>query len=353
MGYAADVERLENELAALEGSEEAAHEDLERATTLAYRRYELGSLRGDLAEVETADLLVDDLLHRVGAWPDLCVLKATIDVKLHRVADVPARLDRVPGLAVSADGRRLLGDAAVQEGAWDEARELLRDASSWQDLVRLGELERLLGRYDEADRLYAEAEDELTAKQMRSYAWVEVQRGLLDVARGRHAEARAHYDVAERAYPGYWFVAEHVAALLVAEGRIEAGALLYETLVARPELLEALARVYEQLGRPDDARSCRDRALAVYLASVERGHVHYLHHLAELCEGRDAVHWAREDLRVRRGPQGRATLAWALHRNGEASAAADEMEKALASGLSGSTLARRAATVFAAAGRAR
>jgi tetratricopeptide (TPR) repeat protein len=192
-------------------------EDAESATTLGYRTYELRSLQGELAEIERADALVDDLLGRIGPWPDLCVLKATIDVKLHRVGKVRGRLDLVPGLAETPDGRRQLADVAVQERRWDDARAFLAGLSSSQDLARLAEVERLLGVYDEADRLYAEAEDELTAKQMRSFAWLEVQRGALDAARGRYADARAHYDLAERAYSGYWLVAQHVAALPAAE----------------------------------------------------------------------------------------------------------------------------------------
>jgi tetratricopeptide (TPR) repeat protein len=242
-------------------------------------------LRGDFAEIERVDALVDDLLGRVGTWPDLCALKAMIDVKLHRGAEVRGRLDLVPGLAETPDGRRVLADVAIQERRWEDARALLAEARSWQELARLAEVERLLGAYDEADRRYAEAEDDLTAKQMRSYAWVEVQRGVLDVARRRYAEARAHYDVAEQAYSGYWFVAEHVAALHAAEGRLEEAAELYETLPPRPELFEALSHVYERLGRLDDARSSRDRARGAYLASVERGFVHYLHHLDHLGDG--------------------------------------------------------------------
>jgi tetratricopeptide (TPR) repeat protein len=187
--------------------------DAEWAATLGYLSYELASLRGDVAEIERADALVDDLLGRIGPWPDLCVLKATIDVKLHRVEEVRGRLDVVPGLAETPDGRRLLADVAVQEGRWEDARTLLAELSSSQDLARLAEVERLVGAYDEADRLYALAEDDLSAKQMRSFAWLEVQRGALDVARGRYADARAHYELAERAYSGYWLVGKHVAEL--------------------------------------------------------------------------------------------------------------------------------------------
>jgi tetratricopeptide (TPR) repeat protein len=199
---------LEAEIAAVAGTADA-----ESATVLGYRAYELASLRGDLPEIERADALVDDLLRRVGPWPDLCVLKATIDVKLHRVSEVRGQLDLVVGLAETAAGRSLLADVAIQEGRFEDARALLAEPAAWDDLARLAEIARQLGSYDEADRLYARAEDELTAKQMRSLAWLEVQRGALDADRGRYDDARAHYELAERAYSGYPLVAEHVARL--------------------------------------------------------------------------------------------------------------------------------------------
>lgn len=199
---------MEAEIAAVGGTADA-----ESATVLGYRAYELASLRGDLPAIERADALVDDLLRRVGPWPDLCVLKATIDVKLHRVSEVRGQLDLVVGLAETAAGRSLLADVAIQEGRFGDARALLAEPAAWDDLARLAEIARQLGSYDEADRLYARAEDELTAKQMRSLAWLEVQRGALDADHGRYDDARAHYELAERAYSGYPLVAEHVARL--------------------------------------------------------------------------------------------------------------------------------------------
>ena len=97
-----------------------------------------------------------------------------------------------------------------------------------------------------ADRLYEEAEDELTAKEMRAYAWLEVQRGFLDFAHGRHGDARLHYRRADAAYPGYWLVEEHIAEVLGAEGRYA-------------EAVEILERIVSTVDRPDLLR--RSRAL--------------------------------------------------------------------------------------------
>jgi len=77
--------------------------------------------------------------------------------------------------------------------------------------------------------LYIEAEDELTAKEMRHYAWVELQRGVLKLRQGCYEEAAAHYDRATALIRVYWLVDDHKAELLGAEGKFgEAAQLMSE-----------------------------------------------------------------------------------------------------------------------------
>jgi tetratricopeptide (TPR) repeat protein len=300
---------------------------------------------------------------RAEPWPDLCVLKATIDLTFHRLGDVRRDLDLAPGAAESSHGWALLADVALQEGRLEDARrgyeELVRDNGSWDDHARLAHLEGQLGAFDLADELYSRAEDELTAKQLRSYAWVELQRGLLKVARGQHDGARRHYERADRAFSGHWLVAQHSAALLAAEGRIDEAVELMERLaerVPKPELRQLLGGLYEHAGRAQDALASRELALAAYRDSALRGQVHYLHHLVELYadgfeDGPQAVRWALEDVRLRGGPSTHAALGWARYRNGEIEPAVESTRRALDSGIVHSTLFRRAATVYEAAGR--
>jgi len=66
-----------------------------------------------------------------------------------------------------------------------------------------------------------EAEEELTAKEMRSFAWLEWQRGALAISRGRCEKARAHYQRAATAFSGHWQTDAHLAELFVAEGNLD------------------------------------------------------------------------------------------------------------------------------------
>jgi tetratricopeptide (TPR) repeat protein len=229
---------------------------------------------------------------------------------------------------------------------------------SWGARAGLAYVHLKLGDLARADRLYAEAEDELTAKEMRSYAWLELQRGVLDLAYGRHDDAAAHYGRAGRAYSGYWLVDEHIAELTAAQGDIEEAAALYERILAavpRPELRQLLGQLYAVMGRRGRARSCFVQARAGYLASVRRGGVHYYHHLADFFaeavpDGAQAVIWARRDIALRENFSTQAALAWALMRDGQIAEAAQWMRRALASGAQDAHLYAQAAAVCRAAG---
>jgi tetratricopeptide (TPR) repeat protein len=200
-----------------------------------------------------------------------------------------------------------------------------------------------MGDVADADRLYEEAEDQLTAKEMRAYAWLEVQRGFLDFVHGQFREPRSHYHRAEQPTPGYWLVEEHIAELLGAEGRYEEAAGIFERVVSvidRSELDQAIGELYELAEQSGPAVHWKQRALSAYLQSVQRGEVHYYHHLVDYYtdvaeDGGDAVKWAYKDLQPRENFATQAALGWAFYRNGRFSDAVHWIERALASGVAG------------------
>src|SRR5207302_10021484 len=139
-----------------------------------------------------------------------------------RLPDVGAALMASPAVYHSTEGRLIRADLDFQHGRYAQAKsgylEALRAERAWGALARLAYFHGRMGDAAAADRLYEEAEDDLTAKEMRSYAWIEVQRGFLDFTHGRHDEARSHYSRADAAYPDYWLVAEYIAESLGADG---------------------------------------------------------------------------------------------------------------------------------------
>jgi tetratricopeptide (TPR) repeat protein len=360
--YDAEMRTIEADIEALRPQALDEPFEVESATKYAYRLYQRASLSGDLRQFREAERAIDAVIARLERPDDLQLLRANLCFKLHRLYCVRRIFADRPDLRETEEGRKLDADLLFQEGRYGEARDTylraIDQCRSWDNLARYA---HFLGKFEganEADQLYAEAEDELTSKQMRSFAWIRLQRGALELERGRYDEAASHYATAERAYPGYWMVAEHRAGLLARQGRYEGAAAEYRELaegVAKPELWQTLGDLYRHMGAHDRAESWHNRALAAFEESAARGEVHYYHHLVDFhCavtkRPAEAVRWAQKDVELRNNFSTQAALAWALHLDGKPPAALEWLEKALASGVRDAHLFSHASAIYDAAG---
>jgi tetratricopeptide (TPR) repeat protein len=362
-GYHTEMRLIEQGIADIGGAEALAEPiDPERLTQYIYHLYQRGSIAGDLVQLSAVKLAIDHALPLLANPGDLCLLKANVAFKLHKLTEVEAALVAVPSVYDSNEGRLIRADLNFQQGKYREAKtgylDVLRAERSWGALARLAYFHGKMGDVAGADRFYEEAEDQLTAKEMRSYAWLEVQRGFLDFAHGRYDEAQSHYVRAEAAYPGYWLVAEHIAELMAAKGQYGEAVEIFQSINSttdRPDLQQAIGELYEIADDAARARSWHRRALTAYLQSAQRSEVHYYHHLADYYsdvakDGNQAVRWAQADLRLRENFSTQAALAWAYYRNGQLDEASDWIDRALASGAVDPHLFSRAAKIHAGAG---
>jgi tetratricopeptide (TPR) repeat protein len=314
-----------------------------------------------------ADLLalgeeIDRAIGRFPAWPDLRLLRATVALAVHRPDLARAALDAVPGLAGLPAGRVLAADLAQFDGDYAGARSAylaaLREEPLWDTEARLAALALATGAVEEADDRYALAEDEITVKQLRSFAWVRVQRADLALVVGESGQAEKYLADAELAYPGWWYVAAHRAALDLVLGRPQEAADGFRRVLAdvdRPEFREALGTALAAGGEPEQGAAWHHAALAEYRASVARGEVHYLHHLAAFFADVDpdperAVDAARADARARRNGATLSQLAWCLHRAGRTTEAWDTVREAFALGARDPVLVERARAIQRAGG---
>ena len=251
--YDAELEKIRGQLAPLEGVAFQAPVDLEKASKYAFLKYRYSSLTADFADFQAAESALDEAIRKAGPSEDLLLLKANFDFKLHRLARTKDDLQVAPGLAGGPGGRALRADLDLQEGRYEAARKgyeaALRTKRTWDNLARLAYLESKTGDVAGAGRLYAEAQGELTAKEMRSYAWLELQKGLLDFDDGRYEKALDHYRKADRAYSGYWQIEEHIAEVLDRLGRTDEAVELYRGIIRRtrnPEFVNALAAILDR-----------------------------------------------------------------------------------------------------------
>lgn len=338
--------------------------DVDPARSLIHLLYRQASLTMSYSDVEVAKAAIDNAIQQSDASEEFYILKAVLDFKFHQLPSMKSNLKLVTALADSLQVKTLKADLALQEGRYGDAKseyeDIIAKKRTWDNLARLAYLKSKFGDVFGANNLYLEAQAQITAKEMRSFSWLELQTGLLDFSRGRHKEALAHYQRANKAYSGYWLVEAHIAEVFGSLGRFDEAVALYERLInrtAKPELQQALGDLYLFMGKPLQAKSWHEKALAAYLASAQRGEVHYFHHLTRyyadvLEDGAEAVKWARMDLQLRKNFSTHDAMAWALYRNGQYLEAMDQMNTALSSGIKDAHLFFHAAMIHLAARRA-
>lgn len=99
---------------------------------------------------------------------DLALLQGALDFRVHQLAATRHDLATIP--SNSADAELMRADVDLQDGLYDEARRryegVVRGAPSSSAFARMAFLIGARGEIDDADRLCAEAEDDLTAKDI-------------------------------------------------------------------------------------------------------------------------------------------------------------------------------------------
>lgn len=288
-GYDEELAENEAEIRTLTAQPAAAPHRLLR---LAHALYAKASLTTDYVDFRAADNAII-AAHEAGEPAAECsYLRASFDFKLHRLTAASTTLEQLAHLAQVPEIAVLRADVLLQQGHVAAASalydQLSAGSSTWDVTARIAWLKSHQGEPQEADRLYASAQEELTAKEMRSWAWLELQRGLLDLETGRFAEALAHFQKADRAYPGYWLIQEHIAEVFDKLGRTDEASALYRRIIARtgnPEFVSSLAAI-EQRANPEAAAALYKKARFLFEQQrqqyPEAAIGHFLEHLIDL-----------------------------------------------------------------------
>ncbi|HMB70912.1 MAG TPA: hypothetical protein VKU85_16475 [bacterium] len=147
------------------------------------------------------------------------ILRIRLDLHEHRVLSAVAALARLEPALSASTADELRAEIEAQCGNVAAARARLeratRSRGDWASLLSLAVLEQDHGRGERAEELYTAAQSLMTAKEMRAFAWAELQRGRLDDRSGRAADALRHFRRADRAYSGYWLTHRLLAGLPV------------------------------------------------------------------------------------------------------------------------------------------
>lgn len=214
----------------------------------AFLQVQKAQLTGNFEDFYHANQLLE-------TFPDdreLLVLRAKIALSMHDVTQGKNLYDKLIAFPNDTRTEDLAIDIALQQGQYQDAVEMLtqrlqRDAQ-WSDLARYAHLLHKFGDSEAADSLYVTAQERLSAKQIKDYAWLELQRGIIDLENGQHPDAFAHFELANRTYPGHWLIEEHLAETYALLNQSDKAIPLYEKVIQQsdnPMYFFALAELLE------------------------------------------------------------------------------------------------------------
>lgn len=248
-------------------------------------------LTGDYEDYGRAE----DLLARVEAqFPRtdaMCLARARLHYTLHRLAKAKQVLDSCPQIAGRKEDVGLRADLAFYSGRYKDAgiiyRALADQVGGPGAYTQLALYTAKTGGPAEASAFMEAAEHRDHSDSAIQESWYALQRGLIELDRGRYAEARALFSLADERMPGYWLNQEHLAEVGRLMGDTAGAKAVYEKVVKEtgaPEYLDALAVIDAEAGDTATARTLLDRAEAIYEARARRfpeaiaGHAldHYL-----------------------------------------------------------------------------
>jgi len=305
----------------------------------------LAQLTGDTEEYARAEEAIERaFVAGDGFGPFL--LRASLNYGLHRFEAVRADLPNIrpspwAGEDLLADRLGLQADLDFQAGRYEATLEgtlaALDVRRDFAGLCRLAHYADRTGDLARAEKAYDQAAALLGPEDDQGLAWLELQRGLMQEARGRRAVAMSHYRDADRAFSGWWLVEEHIAAAEAHGGRPELALEMYRDLVGRvghPEHMDAVARILREKGETAEAARWIARARGVYEERLARfpeatwGHA--LAHFLELeRDAARAVELGRANAALRPGGEARTQLAQAYLLAGRIEEARAEVEAVL------------------------
>lgn len=335
-------------------------------------------LRGGLHDYIQAEAAMQSAFERApeggGPWFE----EAQLAFTLHRLDEAEAALDEVESAVLVDDPTRaaalgLRGDIALQRGDMSTAWQALQAAEELdptsRSLARLALWHWRSGELDIADDHFARAAQRYHGVDPAARAWFELQRGLIDLDRGELDAAFDHYIDANDRLSGYYLIEEHVAEVLVGQGRLAEALFVYEDIVQRtgaPEFMDALAELHASVGDLERSEAWQQRAKAAYTEQLDllpdAAVGHALDHYLTFGPVETALDLAQANFDARPHPHAEAALALALAQAQRSDEARSHIESALAGewrsfdldadaarvyGLIGDTAAARAAQIRA------
>ncbi|WP_439486257.1 tetratricopeptide repeat protein [Blastomonas fulva] len=301
-----------------------------------------------------------------GSGPHL--MQASLDFSMHRLPQAQAQLAAIDGYAVPpesgdrAEIAAMRGDIAFYSGdyqaalaLYDQADALVPGSASFRRAIFAART----GDVDQADAYLVEAERAYRSPTPQTRSYMELQRGILDLDRGRLNEAMSHFRKADALFPGRWLIEEHIAEVLNLQGKTAKSEALYRDIVRRtghPEFIDALAGIAEARGDTAEAKRLYARSWAIWTKRLQQFPQATYGHAIDHCIARQdwacALTLAQRNHEARPYGEAKIALARALLGNGQVVQARTLIEQVLASRWRTPDLHAAAADIYQASGMA-
>lgn len=360
--YDEKVARLDADLAATRARSDGRDWTLaERVAALHLQR---ARLTGDYGDYDHALDALDEAFRIAPDGSGPHATQAAVLASLHRLDEASAANNRAWQRPLLDDRTRarltlLDGQLSWQRGDYRVGHATLIQAHALRDSTAshaaLAHHAWHTTDFSAADAGYLDALDLVPAGDAHGRAWVELQRGILDLDRAHLDEAMAHFLDADAAFPGWWLVHEHIAEVLTLTGREEQAERLYIDIIERtdnPEFMDALGALREARG--EDGSGLLAEARRRHMDRLERhpqaAAGHALDHFLAYGSPTEALELARANVTARPNAEAHMKLAQALLNAGRPRDADQALSLALATPWRTAELHDLAARVAEAAG---
>jgi tetratricopeptide (TPR) repeat protein len=364
--YAATLARIDRRIAEGKAQTAAADDQWLPHEILARSYLDRARLTGSYSDYAAAQTTLERAMQVAvpGSGPHL--LRARLDFNMHRldaaerqVAQIdryavpPDRGERADVAAMRGDIAFYRGDVQAALGFYNQSDQLAPATATFRRAIHAF----LTGKFDEAERLFDRSERNQIAPSPQDRAHYEMQRGILDLERGRLDEALVHFGQADRIFPGHWLIEEHIAEVTTLKGNLQAAERMYRDIVRRtghPEFMDALAGIAAQRGDEPARREWTDRAWAAWRIRIaqfpEAAYGHAVDHCIDKGDWPCTLSLAERNHRARPYGDAKVKLAQALLGNGRTADARALIETVLASPWRSADLHKVASDIYAASG---
>jgi tetratricopeptide (TPR) repeat protein len=261
--------------------------------------------------------------------------------------------------ADDGDSYGILGDALLEVGKYDEARDAYQKMMQLEDSLysrsRLAGLKSIHGEFTGsiAELEKAIAAGKATQQPAESIAWAEWQLGTDFLSLGDLTKAEAYYRQSLQSYPNYYRAQAGMAQVRASQKRYDDAIELYRKAIAilpMPEYIAALGDVYSKIGKLDEARKQYElveyigklNALNKALYNRELAYF-YADHDIKLPQG---LQLAQRELEYRRDIYAYDVVAWSLYKNSKFEEAREAVTKALKLGTQDAKLHYHAGMIY-------